>query len=154
MRITAKADYAVRAAAELAAAEDERVPVKGEQLARSQAIPQNFLENILTELRRAGIVRTRRGADGGYQLARPAGEITVADVLRAVEGPLAAVQGDPPRGPRLRRLRRSTFPTCGSRSAPACARCSSTSTLADLADGHLPRAVTTKTADPDAWHRR
>src|SRR6478752_5611479 len=106
MRITAKADYAVRAAAELAAAENQGVPVKGEQLARSQSIPKNFLENILTELRRAGIVRTRRGAEGGYQLARPAAEITVADVLRAVEGPLAAV--------------------CGSRCAPACARCSNT----------------------------
>ena len=96
MRITAKADYAVRAAAELAAAADDGVLVKGEQLARSQSIPQNFLENILTELRRAGIVRTRRGAEGGYQLARPAADITVADVLRAVEGPLAAVQGKPP----------------------------------------------------------
>src|SRR5260370_41416040 len=93
MRITAKAAYAVRAAAELAAAQDDGELVKGEQLAKSQSIPQNFLENILTELRRAGIVRTRRGADGGYQLARPAAEITVADVLRAVEGPLAAVQG-------------------------------------------------------------
>jgi len=93
MRITAKADYAVRAAVELAAAESGGKQVKGEQLARSQGIPHNFLENILTELRRAGIVRTRRGADGGYQLARPAADITVADVLRAVEGPLAAVQG-------------------------------------------------------------
>ena len=75
---------------QLAAAQDGGELVKGEQLAKSQSIPQNFLENILTELRRAGIVRTRRGADGGYQLARPAVEITVADVLRAVEGPLAA----------------------------------------------------------------
>ena len=65
MRITAKADYAVRAAVELAAAEGPGMPVKGEQLARGQGIPQNFLENILTELRRAGIVRTRRGAEGG-----------------------------------------------------------------------------------------
>ena len=96
MRITAKADYAVRAAAELAAAEADGRPVKGEQLASAQGIPQNFLENILTELRRAGIVRTRRGADGGYFLARPAREITIADVLRAVEGPLAAVQGTRP----------------------------------------------------------
>ena len=93
MRISAKADYAVRAAVELAAVESEGRPLKGELLARAQEIPQNFLENILTELRRAGIVRTRRGADGGYQLAKPAAEITVADVLRAVEGPLAAVQG-------------------------------------------------------------
>jgi Rrf2 family protein len=96
MRITAKADYAVRAAAELAAAEGLGTPVKGEQLAKSQSIPKNFLENILTELRRAGIGRTRRGAEGGYQLARPAAEITVAEVLRAVEGPLAAVQGTRP----------------------------------------------------------
>src|SRR5262249_59337052 len=66
---------------------------RGEGLARRQSIPKTFLENILTELRRAGIVRTRRGAEGGYQLARPASEITVAEVLRSVEGPLAAVQG-------------------------------------------------------------
>src|SRR5258705_13636247 len=91
-----QADYAVRAAAELAAAEGESAPMKGEELARRQSIPKNFLENILTELRRAGIVRTRRGAEGGYQLARPAAGITVADVLRAVEGPLAAVQGSRP----------------------------------------------------------
>ena len=82
MRITAKADYAVRAAAELAAAADDGVLVKGEQLARSQSIPQNFLENILTELRRAGIVRTRRGAEGGYQLARPAAVIATKRWLR------------------------------------------------------------------------
>ena len=100
--------------------------MKGEQLARSQSIPQNFLENILTELRRAGIVRTRRGADGGYQLARPAAEITVADVLRAVEGPLAAVQGTRPESAVVRRRGRRTCPRCGSRCAPACARCSST----------------------------
>jgi len=83
VRITAKADYAVRAAVELAAAQGGGMPVKGEQLARSQDIPQNFLENILTELRRAGLVRTRRGAEGGYQLARSAEEITVADVLNS-----------------------------------------------------------------------
>ena len=92
MRITAKADYAVRAAAELAAAEPG-VPVKGEALATAQHIPLNFLENILRELRRAGIVRTQRGADGGYLLALPASQISVADIIRAVEGPLAAVQG-------------------------------------------------------------
>jgi Rrf2 family protein len=92
MRITAKADYAVRAAAELAAAEPN-VPFKGEALATAQRIPLNFLENILRELRRAGIVRTQRGADGGYLLALPPSEVTVADVIRAVEGPLAAVQG-------------------------------------------------------------
>ena len=126
VRITAKADYAVRAAVELAAAEKTGKPVKGEYLARSQGIPQNFLENILTELRRAGIIRTRRGADGGYQLARPAAEITVADVLRAVEGPLAAVQGIRPDRALLRRRGRAAARGLGRACARACATCSST----------------------------
>jgi Rrf2 family protein len=150
MRITAKADYAVRAAAELAAVEADGVPMKGELLARSQGIPQNFLENILTELRRSGIVRTRRGADGGYQLARPAAEITVADVLRAVEGPLAAVQGTRPdqlsyEGAAehlpevwvaLRSSLRSVLEGV---------------TLADLASGKLPSVVKERTKSKDAW---
>src|SRR5246500_1289021 len=115
MRISAKADYAVRAAVELAAADeldDPRAarsgeagsragstrgkPVKAERIATAQGIPLNFLENILGELRHAGIVRSHRGADGGFRLARPANEITVADVIRAVEGPLASVRGGPP----------------------------------------------------------
>src|SRR5579884_3993846 len=95
MRISAKADYAVRAAVELAAASDDR-PVKAERIANAQAIPLNFLENILSELRHAGIVRSQRGAEGGFRLAKPAAEITVADVIRAVEGPLASVRGGPP----------------------------------------------------------
>ncbi len=92
MRITAKVDYALRGALELAAAEP-MTPVKGATVATAQDIPLPFLENILRELRHAGIVRTIRGADGGYMLARPADTITLADVIRAVEGPLAAVQG-------------------------------------------------------------
>lgn len=97
VRITAKADYAVRVCIELAvAASRDGGPTKGEALADAQAIPLNFLENILGELRHAGVVRTQRGAQGGYLLARPAGEITVADVIRAVEGPLASVRGQPP----------------------------------------------------------
>ena len=95
MKISAKTDYAVRAAAELAAADEGR-PVKGEALATAQSIPLKFLENILTDLRRADLVRSQRGAEGGYWLARPAGEITVADVIRAVEGPLASVRGEGP----------------------------------------------------------
>ena len=94
MRITAKVDYAVRAAAEMAA--DPGGPVKGEALAERQQIPPKFLENILADLRRAGLVRSQRGADGGYWLARPADEVTVADIIRAVEGPLADVHGTPP----------------------------------------------------------
>src|SRR5579875_2358205 len=95
MRISAKADYAVRAAVELAATTDEK-PVKAERIATAQDIPLNFLENILGELRHAGIVRSHRGAEGGFRLARPPAEITVADVIRAVEGPLASVRGAPP----------------------------------------------------------
>ena len=90
MRISAKADYAVRAALELAAAEDGE-PVKGSHLAKSQGIPLQFLEHILLEMKHARLIQARRGARGGYWLARPAAEITVADVIRAVEGPLANI---------------------------------------------------------------
>src|SRR5918999_4895481 len=95
MRISAKADYAVRAAVELAAAEESQ-PVKGERGAEAQSIPIKFLENILVDLRQAGIVNSRRGPEGGYWLARPAGEVSVADVMRAAEGPLASVRGEKP----------------------------------------------------------
>jgi len=95
MRISAKADYAVRAALELAVAAPDR-PVKGEQMASAQAIPTKFLENILVDLRQAGIVHSRRGPDGGYWLARPAAQVTVADVIRASDGPLASVRGEKP----------------------------------------------------------
>src|SRR3954466_6539610 len=87
MRVTAKVDYALRALAELAAADG--ATVKGDQLSQAQGIPLKFLENILAELRRAGLVGSQRGAEGGYRLQRAAGTITVADVIRAVEGPLA-----------------------------------------------------------------
>src|ERR671937_456233 len=93
--IPAKADYAVRAALELAAAPDGE-PVKGEQLAESQQIPLQFLEHILLELKHARLVRAKRGARGGYWLARPSDQITLADVIRAVEGPLANIQDSAP----------------------------------------------------------
>ena len=95
MRVTAKADYAVRAAVELAAGGGGG-PIKGEAISRAQAIPLRFLENILGELRHAGLVRSQRGAEGGYWLAKPAEEIAIADVIRAVEGPLASVRSEPP----------------------------------------------------------
>lgn len=95
MRVSAKVDYALRAMLELAAA--DRL-VTGERLAASQAIPKKFLENILLDLRHAELVVTQRGAEGGYALARPATEITVADVIRAVEGPIATVRGSRPEG--------------------------------------------------------
>jgi Rrf2 family protein len=95
MRVSAKADYAVRAMVELAAA-DEGEPVKGEQIADAQGIPLRFLENILAELRHQGLVQSRRGAEGGYWLTRAPDEITIAEVMRAVEGPLASVRGERP----------------------------------------------------------
>lgn len=95
MRVSAKADYAVRAALELAAAPPE-TPVKGDRIAAAQAIPLRFLENILAELRATGLVLSRRGAEGGYWLARSPDDITIAEVIRAVEGPLASVRGEGP----------------------------------------------------------
>ncbi|MBX6390908.1 MAG: Rrf2 family transcriptional regulator [Frankia sp.] len=94
MQISARADYALRALLTLAASDGGLV--KGEVLAAAQDLPLRFLENILTDLRRAGLVTSRRGAEGGYQLARPANEIDVATVIRATDGPLAGVRGQRP----------------------------------------------------------
>jgi Rrf2 family protein len=94
MRVSAKVDYALRASIELAAAAPGQV--KGERLATAQAIPHKFLENILADLRNGGLVASQRGADGGYRLARAPAEITVADVIRVVEGPIASVRGERP----------------------------------------------------------
>ncbi len=95
VRISAKADYAVRATVELASLAADG-PVKGDRLAAAQDIPLNFLENIMRELRKAGILGSQRGAEGGYWLARPAEDVTIADVIRAVEGPIADVRGTRP----------------------------------------------------------
>jgi Rrf2 family protein len=95
MRVTAKADYAVRAMIELAAHADDG-PVKGEAISKAQEIPMPFLENILSELRHNGLVQSRRGAEGGYWLSRLPREVTIADVIRIVEGPLASVRGARP----------------------------------------------------------
>ncbi len=90
MRISAKVDYAIRAMAELAAAPGL---VTAEQLASAQSIPPKFLESILSQLRSGGLVSSQRGSAGGYQLARPADEISIADVIRELEGPIATVRG-------------------------------------------------------------
>jgi Rrf2 family protein len=94
VRVSARVDYALRAMAELAASPPG--PVTAERLASAQTIPPKFLENILLELRHAGLVLSQRGAEGGYRLGRPAAEISVADVIRAVEGPIASVRGERP----------------------------------------------------------
>ena len=139
MRVSAKADYAVRAMIELAASEAGE-PVKGERVAQAQSIPVRFLENILSDLRQAGLVRSQRGAEGGYWLARPAAEITVADVIRAVEGPLANVRGvrpdDVEYAGSAARLRDVWIALRANLRAVL-----ETVTLADLAKGELPPAV-------------
>ncbi len=151
MRVSAKADYAVRAAVELAAAGEG--PVKGEQIATTQGISLKFLENILSELRVSGIVCSRRGADGGYWLARPAAEISIADVMRAVEGPLASVRGERPESLEyagaaeglgrawiaLRTNLRSVLESV---------------TLADLASNKLPARIEKLAAEPESWRTR
>jgi Rrf2 family protein len=152
VRISAKADYGVRATIELAAAGKDAV-VKGERLADAQQIPLHFLENILGDLRQAGIITTRRGPEGGYKLARPASDVTVADVIRAVEGPLASVRGDSPESLRsdgsAEPLQQVWIALRGNIRAVL-----ETVSLEDLVRGKLPRSVAQLARDPDAWARR
>ena len=152
MRVSAKADYAVRAMIELASGEEGN-PIKGDRVAEAQAIPLRFLENILGELRHAGLVQSRRGADGGYWLAKPPDDITVADIVRAVEGPLATVRGEPAdelsfeggakplRGVwiALRANIREILESV---------------TLADIVSGELPEPVRAIAEHPDVWQPR
>jgi Rrf2 family protein len=151
VRISAKSDYAVRAAAELAAAGGG--PVKGEALATAQGIPQKFLENILSDLRQSGVVRSQRGADGGYWLARPAAEISVADVIRAVDGPLASVRGQRPEDVAYDGTA-APLQTVWIAVRASVRSVTEHVTLADLASGELPPEVIGLTEDPDAWKRR
>lgn len=151
MHITAKVDYAVRALVELAAAGD--APVKADELARSQTVPHKFLESVLGELRRAGMVQSRRGRDGGYWLARPAAEIAVADVIRAMEGPLASVRGQRPEevhynGPAAPLLDVWIAVRVNLRTVLEGV------SVADIATGALPGFIAELNADPQAWRRR
>ena len=156
MRVSAKVDYAVRASIELAAAQerdDAGKPVKAEALARAQEIPLKFLENILQGLRQAGIVESRRGPEGGHLLARPAAEISIADVIRAIDGPLAGVAG--------RRPDELSFSGSAVAMKEVWIAVRSTLralleevTLADVAAGALPEHVAALTADPRAWAKR
>jgi Rrf2 family protein len=152
VRISAKADYAVRAAVELASAPDQK-PVKAVRIAEAQDIPLNFLENILGELRHAGIVRSHRGADGGFRLAKPADRLAIADIIRAVEGPLASVRGGPPE--------ETAYPG-NSQALPRVwiavranlRRVVEHVTVADVASGKLPAAIEKLAQDPEAWVTR
>jgi Rrf2 family protein len=152
MRISAKAEYAVRAAVELAGASGER-PVKAERLATAQEIPLNFLENILGELRHAGIVRSQRGAEGGFRLARPAAEVTIADVIRAVDGPLASVRGGPPEEVTYAGAAEA-LTTVWIAVRASLRGVLERVTLADVAAGELPVHVRKLAEDPEAWIMR
>lgn len=151
MQVSAKADYALRAALELAVAEDEG-PLKGLQISESQDIPLKFLENILLELKHAGLVRTQRGASGGYWLARPAAEISLAEIIRIVEGPLANVRGEWPEDVEYegaaRPLREVWIAVRANLRAVL-----ETVTLADLAQNEIPQIVHELTLPPEAWVR-
>ncbi|GAA4819312.1 RrF2 family transcriptional regulator [Nocardioides caeni] len=149
MRVSAKSDYALRALIVMAARDDARA-VSAEELGRVQDIPHGFLQAILADLRRAGIVMSQRGQSGGWRMARSAAEVSIADVIRAVDGPLVSVYGLRPEAVAYneqadvlqhvwiaaRRALREVFEDVS---------------IQALADGKLPEAVTSRTADEDAW---
>jgi Rrf2 family protein len=153
MHVSAKVDYGMRALLALADSRDSTTRLKGDVIASTQQIPFKFLEGILAQLRTAGMISSQRGPDGGYRLDRDPALITVADVIRALEGPLADVRGERPES--------TTY------SGPAehlqevwiAVRVALRSvvehvTLADVASGELPAAVTDLLSEPGAWQRR
>lgn len=149
MRVSAKSDYALRALIEMATRTDGRA-VSAEEIGRLQEIPHGFLQAILADLRRASIVVAQRGQSGGWRMARPASEVSVADVIRAVDGPLVSVYGLRPEAVTYndsakvlqhvwiaaRRSLRDVFEQVS---------------IQQLADGKLPKSVTSRTTDEDAW---
>ena len=154
MRTTAKVDYAVRAAIELARAYPDDgsrpAPVTRQAIADAQDIPSKFLEHILADLKRSGLVGSVRGADGGYWLFRSPAEISMADIIRAAEGPLADVRGERPDALRypedLAVLQRAWIAVRANLRAVL-----EQVSLADLRDGTLDPDVEALAADPEAW---
>src|SRR3982751_6647694 len=149
MRVSAKSDYALRTLIEMASRSDGKA-VSAEELGKQQEIPHGFLQAILADLRRAGVVMSQRGQSGGWRMGRPASEVSVADVIRAVDGPLVSVYGLRPEAVEYnetatvlqhvwiaaRRSLRDVFEQVS---------------IQQLSDGRLPKAVTSRTADEDAW---
>ncbi|WP_189110677.1 RrF2 family transcriptional regulator [Streptomyces camponoticapitis] len=149
MRISARADYAVRAALELVSSGDE-APLKAEAIAAAQDIPHKFLEGILNDMRRGGLVMSRRGGNGGYRLARAADSITIADVIRAVDGPLVSVRGVRPPELSYTGPAESLLPLWIALRANV-RQILELVTLADVASAGLPEGVSALAADPEAW---
>ena len=152
MRVSAKSDYALRALIELglrARGENPREPVSADELGRLQEIPAGFLQAILADLRRAGVVSSQRGQSGGWRLARPAAEVSVADVIRAVDGPLVSVHGERPEAVHYNGTADAlqlVWIAARSSLREVCEEV----TIQDLADHTLPESVT-KRVDDDAW---
>ena len=151
MRVSARADYAIRALLELAAAGE--TPVRADAIAKAQAIPPKFLENLLVDLRRTRLVVSRRGRDGGYRLARPASSITLADVIRAIDGPLAGVRDAAPEDVAYTGAAASLTEVWVAVRASLRSVFEAT-TVADVASGRLPAGVRRLLKDPEAWTRR
>ncbi|MFJ3586906.1 RrF2 family transcriptional regulator [Streptomyces sp. NPDC090127] len=149
MRISARADYAVRAALQLAASRDDE-PMKTEAIAEAQEIPHKFLEGILNDMRRGGLVVSRRGGNGGYRLARPAESISIADVIRVVEGPLVSVRGVRPPDLSYTGPAESLLPLWVALRSNVREILEGVS-LADVAGAELPTSVTELASAPDAW---
>ena len=155
MRVSARADYAIRALLELAAAERESPPrpLRAEAIARAQGIPSKYLENLLGDLRRARLVASQRGLQGGYRLVRSAATVSLADVIRAIDGPLAGVRDEAPEDVAY------PGPAASLRDVWVALRASmrsvlETVSLADVASGRLPAGVRRLLRDPEAWARR
>ncbi len=152
MHVTAKADYAVRAVVELASSGPD-APRKVDDVAQAQGIPASFLENILTQLRSTGLVRSQRGPEGGYWLARPASEVRIADVIRAVEGPLVGIRGQRPEEIEYVGSAESLQQVWIALRANL-RKVLEQVTVADVAAGNLPASVRALTREEEAWQTR
>lgn len=152
MHVTAKADYAVRAVVELAGS-SQAAPRKVDDVAQSQSIPVSFLENILTQLRSAGVVRSQRGPEGGYWLAQPPDQVTLADIIRAVEGPLVGVRGQRPEeieyGGSAEQLQQVWIALRAN-----LRKVLEHVTVADVSEGKLPNEILALTKEEEAWQTR
>jgi Rrf2 family protein len=149
VRLTVKADYAIRALAELAV-RSEGAPVKAEELADAQNIPRGFLLGILAELRNAGLITSQRGHEGGFAFRRPPTEVTLADIIRAVNGPLAMVGDDRP-GEVTYTGAATVMSDVWVAVRASLRAVLEHVTVADVAGGRLPASVKRLTRDPDSW---
>jgi Rrf2 family protein len=151
VRLNARVDYALRAVAELVAAGGSATaPVTSERLATAQGIPPKFLESILQQLRRAGLICSQRGPEGGYWLAKPADEISLADIIRVIDGPLANVRGQRPEQLGYQGAAEALQEVWIALRASE-REILELVTVADVAKGHLPKRVRALAADPNAW---